>query len=192
MAKRAATGVSDPRKKHYHAQHPMRVEGVMPHDMEGDGFIEFQILQGMTEEGYWLSVQTGQEQAEDWEANGVPIATANLTDDQKGWAKADHYDHYTHELSRWRKIPGKASKVKPAKLAFQIRDLLYRSACDCDEPKYVLWGHRWDLAPLHQCHNCGEVIVKPPRIYNNLHPIKENHDDEDRDDAPLDERDAAA
>ena len=54
MASRAAT--KDPRKAQYHEHHPMRVDGVMPHDMDGDGFIEFQILQAMTEEGYWLSV----------------------------------------------------------------------------------------------------------------------------------------
>jgi hypothetical protein len=179
-------------KPKYHEHHPMRIDGVLPHNLDGDGFIEYLILQAMTEEGYWLSIQSGQEQAEDWEKNGTPIATAHLTDDQKGWAKADHFDHYQKETARWRKVPGKASKVVPAKLAFQIRDLLYRDHCDCEEPKYVLWGHRWDLRPLHQCHNCGEVIIKPPRTYNNLHAIKENHDDENRDDAPLDERDAAA
>jgi sulfatase maturation enzyme AslB (radical SAM superfamily) len=105
-----------------------------------------------------------------------------LTNDQKGWAKADHFDHYTHELSRWRKVKGKASKVVPAKLAFQVRDLLYRSACDCETPKYVLWGHRWDLTPLHQCHNCGEVIVKPPRVYGNLHTTDDNNTEEQHDD----------
>lgn len=192
----SSVAAKDPRKRDYHEHHPLRVDGVMPHDMDGDGFIEFQILQGMTEEGYWLSVQSGQEQAEDWEKNGVPVPTERLTDDQKGWAKADHYDHYLKETARWRVIPGKASKVVPVRLAFQVRDLLYRDACDCEEPRYVLWGHRWDLRPLHQCHVCGEVIVKPPRIYNNLSlnmdtDDKEQHDDEDAT-PTLDESDQAA
>jgi hypothetical protein len=180
MASSAATGVSDPRKAQYHEHHPMRVEGVMPHEADGDGFIEYQILHGMTEEGYWLSVASGQSQAEDWEANGVPIPTDRLTDDQKGWAKADFFDHYNKETARWRIVKGKESKVVPAKLAFAIRDLIYRSACDCETPKLVLWGYRWDLRPLHQCHNCGEVIIKPPRQYNNLHSTddKETHDDD--------------
>jgi hypothetical protein len=182
MTKRAETGVGDPRKRNYHPHHPMRVEGVMPHDMDGDGFIEYQILHGMTEGGYWLSVHAGQEQAEDWEANGVPVPTERLTDDQKGWAKADHYDHYTKEHARWRIHPGKSSKVTPATLRYAVHDLVYRDHCDCEEPKYVLWGHRWDLRPLHQCHNCGEVITKPPRIYhNNLidNTKEQEHDDTD-------------
>ena len=73
----------------------------------------------------------------------------------------------------------------PAKLAFQVRDLVYRGRCDCETPKLVLWGYRWDLVPLHQCHNCGEVVVKPPRVYNNnLHTNdnEENHDDNRDDD----------
>src|SRR3954469_10447189 len=198
MASSAAK--KDPRRRRdYHEHHPMRVSGVMPHDLDGIGFIEYQILQGMTEEGYWMSVQSGQEQAEDWEANGTPIPTAKLTDDQKGWAKADHYDHYQKETARWRPIPGKESKVVPAKLAFQSRDRPYRDHCDDDEPKYVIWGYRWDLRPLHQCHNCGEIIVKPPRIYNNLMLTKhtddtddkEHHDNEDAT-PTLDESDQAA
>jgi hypothetical protein len=193
MASSAAK--KDPRRRRgYHEHHPMRVNGVMPHDMDGIGFIEYQILQGMTEEGYWLSVQSGQEQAEDWEANGTPIPTERLTDDQKGWAKADHFDHYQREIARWRTVPGKASKVVPARMAFQVRDLEYRDHCDDgDDAKYVLWGYRWDLRPLHQCQICGEVIVKPPRIYNNNLKLtdddKEHHDD---DSIPLDESDQAA
>jgi hypothetical protein len=146
MTKRAETGVGDPRKRNYHPHHPMRVEGVMPHDMDGDGFIEYQILHGMTEGGYWLSV------------------------------------HYTKEHARWRIHPGKSSKVTPATLRYAVHDLVYRDHCDCEEPKYVLWGHRWDLRPLHQCHNCGEVITKPPRIYhNNLidNTQEQEHDDTD-------------
>ena len=178
----------DPRKMKYHEHHPMRVESIMPHDMDDIGFIEYQILQAMTEEGYWLSVQAGEEVAEDYAANGLPISTANLTDDQKGWAKADHYDHFNKETARWRPVPGKESKVVPAKLAFQIRDLLYRDHCDCEIPKLVLWGYRWDLRPLHQCHNCGEVIVKPPRIYNTNPDDKEANDT----DTNLDQPDQAA
>jgi hypothetical protein len=49
------------------------------------------------------------------------------------------------------------------------------------------------LRPLHQCQICGEVIVKPPRIYNNNLKLtdddKEHHDD---DSIPLDESDQAA
>jgi hypothetical protein len=180
MARRAA--VKDPRKKEYHEHHPMRVEGIMPHDMEGDGFIEFQILQGMTEEGYWKSVANGEEQADDYVSNGIPIPTDKLTADQKGWAKADHYDHFQKETARWRVVPGKESKVVPAKLAFQVRDLVYRDHCDDDEPKYVMWGYRWDLRPLHQCTICGEVIVKPPRSYNRITTDdKENHEQDDTD-----------
>ena len=89
----------------------MRVDSVMPHNLDGDGFIEYQILQGMTVEGYWLSVQSGQEQAEDWEKHGHPIPTAKLTDDQKGWAKADHCDHYQKETARWR-IPFPARRAR--------------------------------------------------------------------------------
>lgn len=191
MARRAEA--KDPRKVEYHEHHPMRVDGVMPHDTEDGGFIEYQILQAMTEDGYWLSVISGQEQAEDWEANGVPIPTDKLTADQKGWAKADHYDHFQRETARWRTVPGKESKVVPAKLAFQIRDLVYRDHCDDDDPKYVLWGYRWDLRPLHQCTICGEVIVKPPRTYNNLH--KETHEQDDADsgaDPAMEESDQAA
>ena len=183
MASSAATK-QDPRKVQYHEHHPLRVDGVMPHDMDEGGFIEFQILQAMTEEGYWLSVISGQEQALDWEKNGTPIPTERLTADQKGWAKADHFGHYQHETARWRKVPGKESKVVPAKLAFQFRDLLYRERCGCDEPKLVLWGHRWDLRPLHQCHNCGEIIIKPPRIYtNNLRNENNEENTEDTDNA---------
>jgi hypothetical protein len=169
------------RKKEYHEHHPMRVEGVMPHDMDGNGFIEFKILQAMTEDGYWLSVIEGQAQAEDWEKNGHPVATSALTDDQKGWAKADYWDHFQKETARWIIIKGKESKVKPAKLAFQVRDLLYRDHCDDgDDAKYVLWGYRWDLRPLHQCHKCGEVIVKAPRVYNTkTDDDKEHHDEDD-------------
>jgi hypothetical protein len=180
----------DPRMEAYHSHHPMRVDGVMPHDMDGDGWIEYMILQGMTVEGYWMSVSNGELQAEEYAASGVPMPTDRLTDDQKGWAKADHYDHFQKETARWRAIPGKESKVKPAKLAFQTRDRLYRDHCSCEEPKYVLWGYRWDLRPLHQCHICGEVIVKPPRIYNAPHiEDKEHHDD---DTITLDESDQAA
>ena len=193
MARSAATGVSDQRKANYHEHHPMRVDSVMPHDMDGDGFIEYQILQAMTEDGYWLSVIAGQEQAEDWEKHGHPIATDKLTADQKGWAKADHFDHYQKETARWQIVPGKESKVRPVKLAFQLRDLLYRPACDCEIPKYVQWGYRWDLRPLHQCHNCGEVIVKPPRVYQTktTDDDKEQHD-EDQSGAVDDSSDQAA
>lgn len=183
MARRAAT--RDPHKPKYHEHHPMRIDGVMPHKLDGNGFIEYQILQGMTVEGYWLSVQSGQEQAEDWEANGTPIPTDKLTADQKGWAKADHYDHFVKETARWRVTPGKASKVRPAKLAFQIRDLLYRDHCeDGDDAKYVLWGYRWDLRPLHQCTKCGEVIIKPPRTYNNTKLTDDDEPKEQDDDTP--------
>ena len=181
----------DPRKAKYHEHHPMRVEGIMPHDMEGDGFIEYQILQAMTEDGYWLSVLAGEEVAEDYAAHGIPISTANLTDDQKGWAKADHYDHYLKETARWRVVKGKESKVVPAKLAYQIRDLLYRDHCSCEEPKLVQWGYRWDLRPLHQCHNCGEVIIKPPRIYH-TQTIEDKDDTNDDDATTLDQPDQAA
>jgi hypothetical protein len=186
MARRAAT--KDPHKPKYHEHHPMRVDGVMPHKLDGDGFIEYRILQGMTLEGYWLSVQSGQDQAEDWEKHGTPVPTDRLTADQKGWAKADHFDHFQKETARWRIVKGKESKVVPAKLAFQSRDLLYRSACDCEEPKLVPWGYRWDLRPLHQCHNCGEVIVKPPRTYNNAKPTddKEQDDTHPHDDVEAD------
>jgi len=177
MASSAAR--AEPRTEAYHPHHPMRCEdGTMPHDMDGDGWIEYMILQGMTEEGYWMSVRSGQEQAEDWEAHGVPVPTDRLTDDQKGWAKADHYDHYTKETARWRIMPGKSSKVIPAKLAFQIRDRIYQPECvDGENAKLVPWGFRWDLRPLHQCHICGEVIVKPPRVYG---PIKLTDDNEDK------------
>jgi hypothetical protein len=175
-----SSAAREPRMEAYHPHHPMRCEdGLMPHEQEGDRWIEYMILQGMTEEGYWLSVSSGQVLAEDYEANGVPVPTDRLTADQKGWAKADHYDHFQKETARWRIIPGKESKVAPAKLAFQIRDRHYRDHCDDEEPKYVLWGYRWDLRPLHQCTLCGEVIIKPPRTYhNNLHDIKEHHDDD--------------
>jgi hypothetical protein len=165
----ASSAAAQPRTEDFHPQHPMRVDGVMPHDMPGNGFIEYQILQAMTEEGYWLSVGNGQELAQDYAANGVPIPTDKLTNDQKGWAKADHYDHFAKETARWRIVPGKESKVVPARLAFQVRDRRYRNHCDDEEPKYVLWGYRWDLVRLHQCQICGEVIIKPPRNYHNLH-----------------------
>jgi hypothetical protein len=190
MASRAAK--KDPRKTEYHPNHPMRVEGVMPHDMEGSGFIEYQILQAMTEDGYWMSVVEGQAQAEDWEANGTPIATDKLTADQKGWAKADHYDHFLKETARWRVVPGKESKVIPAKLAFQIRDLVYRDHCDDDEPRYVLWGYRWDLRPLHQCAICGEIIIKPPRIYATKTTEDDKETINDDDITALDQSDQAA
>src|SRR3954470_23520925 len=103
MASNAAA--KDPRKQEYHEHHPLRVDGVMPHDMDGDGFIEYQILQGMTGEGYWLSVQSAQEQDEYWEPKGTPIPTDRLTADQKGWATADHYNHYLKETARWRIVP---------------------------------------------------------------------------------------
>ena len=183
MTKSAAR--AEPRMEAYHEHHPMRCsDGLMPHEQEGDGWIEFMILQGMTEDGYWMSVSSGQVQAEDYAANGVPVPTDRLTADQKGWAKADHYDHFQKETARWRAIPGKDSKVVPAKLAFQIRDRLYRDRCSCEEPKLVMWGYRWDLRPLHQCHNCAEVIVKPPRIYHTP-TITDDKETHDTDDTPL-------
>ena len=63
MASSAAT--KNPRKVQYHENHPLRVDGVMPHDMDEGGFIEFQILQAMTVDEYWLSIVNGQEQAID-------------------------------------------------------------------------------------------------------------------------------
>jgi hypothetical protein len=169
-----ASSAEEPRTEDYHPNHPMRVDGVMPHNLPGNGFIEYQILQGMTEDGYWSSVENGQEQAEDWEANGAPVLTERLTDDQKGWAKADHYDHYQREIARWRVVTDKESKVVPARMSFTVRDRGYRDHCDDEEPKYVLWGYRWDLRPLHQCTICGEVVTKPPRIHH-AH-LEETHD----------------
>jgi hypothetical protein len=169
----AETYMDDSRADNYHPHHPMRVEGTMPHDLPGDGWIEFQILEQMTEAGYWLSVERS---AIEIEQNGLPLRTEQLTPDQKGWAKMEHYDHYHKETARWRANSG-GNKVTPYRGAMRIRDLTYRNHCSCEVPSYKPWGWRWDLKPLHQCHNCGEVIIKPPRIYNdNLHAVEDKEE----------------
>jgi len=148
--------------KQYHVHNPMRDNGTMPHEYDGDGFIEYLILNGMSEETYWLNVTAGEEQALDIAENGMPIPTDKLTNDQKGWAKADHYDHFVKETARWRPVPGKDSKVTPWRFAPKLRDRIYNDQCeDGDNAKLALWGYRWDMKELFQCQICGEVIIKP-------------------------------
>ncbi len=173
----AAEPVDPRRAKRYHVHNAMRDNGDMPHDMEGDGFLEYLILNGMTEDIYWLNVSAGEDQALDIEKNGIPLRTDQLTNDQKGWAKADHYDHFIKETARWRPIPGKDSKVKPFKFAPRLRDRDYRAACDDGtDANLILWGYRWDMRELLQCQICGEVIVKTPLINrpDNDEPEEEN------------------
>jgi hypothetical protein len=172
----------DPRlEKQYHTHNPMRDNGHMPHEEAGDGFIEYLILNGMTEDTYWLNVESGEEQAADIEEHGIPIPTDKLTDDQKGWAKAEHFDHFLKETARWRPVPDKESKVVPYRFAPKLRDREYRTQCDDgSDAKLELWGYRWDLKELFQCQTCGEVIIKSPftkAVANN-----DNGDNNDNDD----------
>lgn len=155
-----AAPVDPRREKHYHTHNPMRENGAMPHELNDDGFIEFLILNGMTEDIYWLNVNAGEQQAIDIEENGIPVQSDKLTADQKGWAKADHYDHFLNEMARWRTVPGKDSKVVPYRFAQRLHDRDYRKHCDDGEKaKLTLWGYRWDMKELYQCQVCGEVVL---------------------------------
>lgn len=167
----------------------------MPHDAEGDGFIEYLILQGMTEDAYWLNVEAGEAQALDIEEHGKPIPTERLTADQKGWAKADHYDHFLKEIARWRPVPGKDSKVVPWHPAPKLRDREYRLQCDDgDKAKLELWGYRHDLRELLQCQICGEVIIRAPFRFhaNNTNTNQEDTHDQNGHDNVVAESDHAA
>lgn len=164
----------DPRRtKEYQQHNPLREGGQMPHEFDDEGFIEYLILNGMTEDGYWTSVEAGEAQAADIAKNGMPLRTDQLTHDQKGWAKAEHFERFQQEdIARWRPVKGKSSKVTPFYAALKTRDRTYRTKCDCDNPSFELWGWRWDLRELFQCTNCGEVIA--PSTINNNH--KDNND----------------
>lgn len=155
--------------------HPLRLDGevkLMPHELDEIDFIEWKILNGMTDEGYEESVRLGDAFLADIRENGRPIPTDKLTDDQKGWAKSDYYEHYTNEFARWKPVPGKASKVVPYKVKLMVRDRQYNEHCSCPSggldtmedgvvppPDMQFWGTRWDDVPLYQCQNCGEVVL---------------------------------
>jgi hypothetical protein len=164
-----ASRTADPRELTYSDQHPMRVDHgngrnhvrIMPHDLPGeDAFEDYLILQGMTQEDYWQSVAAGERVAVDLEENGRPFRTSELTDDQRGWAKGEFFDHYQRETSRWRIDPKKPSRPIPYKPSFSTRTREYREHCDDGETATVkLWGYRWDNRKLYQCQDCGEVIL---------------------------------
>lgn len=142
--------------------HPLRLSEeprIMPHELPEEEFIEWKILNGMSDKAYEESVKLGDAFLADIKENGIPIPTDKLTADQRGWAKADHPEHYTNEIARWKPIPGKASKVEPYKVKLVVRDREYNEHCGCDEPDIKFWGTRWDNTPLYQCQNCGEVIL---------------------------------
>ena len=192
---------TDPRKtREYHHYNPMREvviedggDALLAHELRNGDFAEYLILNGMSEDGYWLSVEAGEKQAADIEANGIPLRTEQLTNDQKGWAKAEFYDHFRKEdTARWRPVPGKDSKVKPFQAAHKVHDREYRTACDCElhghdigveepliiGPQYHLWGYRWDMRELLQCHNCGEVIARSHYTNASNNGDSNEHNDE--------------
>lgn len=144
-------------------RHPLRVLGdstILPHELEGDGFVEWMILNGTTEEGYRESLKRGEEYLRALQHTGkLPLRTEQLTSDQRGWAMSEYREHFDKPMARWRRVSAKSNKVEPMKLSVIVRDRVYREACDDDKPKYVFWGTRWDGAKLYQCEVCGEVVI---------------------------------
>jgi hypothetical protein len=129
----------------------------MPHNLGEEEFLEWQILNAMSEDAYWESVKLGEEFVQFIIDHGRPVSTDNLTDDQKGWAKADFPQHFHNEMARWVVTEG-SGKVQPYVARIYVHDRTYRSRCDCEQPVRKFWGTRWDGVKLMQCHNCGEVL----------------------------------
>jgi hypothetical protein len=151
---------SDKLKRH----HPLRMEygdsRIMPHELPEVEFIEWKILNGMSDEGYKESVRLGDDFLEDIKDNGIPLPTDKLSSDQRGWAKVEYPEHFNNEIARWKPVKGKSSKVEPYKVKLVTRDRQYNEHCSCGEADMEFWGTRWDNVPLYQCQNCGEVVLR--------------------------------
>jgi hypothetical protein len=133
------------------APHPLRVNGTMPDELPQEEFLEWLILNGMTEEDYKASVKLGEAFLAAVKEHGRPIPTDKLDPDQRGWAQAEHPQHYNNEIARW----------VPFKVTLHQRTRTYNDHCSCgeEEQDYKFWGTRWDGRALMQCQNCGEVVV---------------------------------
>lgn len=148
--------------KKFHTRHPLRFrkgahKGKFPHQLSASAFLSWQILQGMTEDDYWLAMQAGDRFAEELSRYGKPIKTAHLSPDQRGWAQAQFGGHFVNEDAKWFIREEKPSRPIPAHYNL-LRRRRFDDECSCDSPEYKEWGVRYDNVPLVQCDNCGEVV----------------------------------
>jgi hypothetical protein len=137
--------------------------GKLPHELpQADMFVAWLIEQGMTREDYELTLESVKTYLQQITQYGYPIPTAKLTNDQAGWARADHLLHYNNPFAKWFIDSDKPSKPIPASYRLRrSRDI--REDCDCAEEgieDYAEWGTFHDGRTLYQCEECGEVIVE--------------------------------
>lgn len=156
--------MEDPTKVEYPKDHPLRVKdgefkGRMPHEAGDDFYVEWCILNGMTDKGYWVSVGMGEAFLQLVKEGGKPLRTEQLTADQRGWAKERHPHHFHNPVARWQIDPGHASVPVPFIAPIYYHDRRnYATKCECAKPDYEAWGTRWDGVALRQCQKCGEVV----------------------------------
>lgn len=151
-------------KKNEQQPHPLRIrsgadKGKMPHEIAADDFNVWLIEQGMNESDYWHNVENGKDFLGNIDKYGKPVATRNLTADQRGWALTDHRRHAdSQENAKWFIDPAKPSRPIPSLFTME-RNRLYNDQCMCDKPDLAVWGELYDGTTLMQCEECGEVLV---------------------------------
>lgn len=119
----------------------------------------FLIKEGMTEEDYQRNILVGDHFGRILDEYGKPVPTKKLSDDQRGWAKAQHPAHFNKPRAKWFITdPNRPRAVIPADAGFE-RNRPYSDDCSCDEPDYAYWDKFHDGTRLYQCQNCGEVIL---------------------------------
>jgi hypothetical protein len=158
-------------KQAHKVRHPFRQDdGKLPHEMPEEDFLCWQIEQGMTEEDYQLTLDSVAGYLEQITQYGYPVLTAKLTDDQAGWARADHKLHYDNPLAKWFIREDKPSRPIPATYRLR-RSRGIREDCDCAAEsieEYAEWGTFHDGRTLWQCEACGEVVVEPKEEHHGL------------------------
>jgi hypothetical protein len=160
--KATITDISN-RLRQYHKNHPLRIrrgkdKGRLPHELDSkQRWEKWMILQGMKEDCYWRNIYKGEEFALREKKDFKRRSTAQLTDDQRGWAKLDHPQHFESN-GFWLINPNKPSRPFPDEVFEIKRDLVYPKGCGHDAD-FTMFGKTYDDKILVRCTECRKISV---------------------------------